>query len=283
MKMRTLLGLLALVVASLAAVQIEAQKGGRGGKGGKGKGGKGGGRFDPVRELLAPKFVKVTPSASGQAKTTDGEAAAYFESLPAIKDAAKNGHVSLLYIFDKSDAKKLETFEDTLLTYKSEALMCAFRVFKLAKLDTADDTKVKALYEEKQMPMFLAFDNKGKLVGDVSMKGYRPSTKSLMKLLNKATKGHGKMKLATFVKKYRSFVNKFDQLLRDEKGSKAKLERLEGDTGRRARGKLKKAKAEAEKLAKLRTKLFATEKKLREDMIAPIEKPKADLDLDLDN
>jgi len=172
--------------------------------------------------------VRATPAGSGQARTGDGEAASHFESFIEIKEAAKKGHVSLLYIYDNTDSDKLRKFEERLLTYRSEALMSAFRVFSLVKLDAAEDPKAKSLYE-KQLPVFIAFDGKGKLIAEKSLKGYKANAKSVMSILVKAAKGHAKMSLPTFVKKYRSFINKYDQLLRNEKGSADKIARLEHD------------------------------------------------------
>jgi len=158
----------------------------------------------------------------------------FFETIKEVRDCARTGELSLLYVFNSKDKdKKATTFLKTL--FKNEDLAVATKVFRCLELDTARNKPADS-YFGKKIPVFLIFDAKGKLADEVRLPGYKAKSSSLLKAMMKASKGHGEMPLATFVKDYRKFLNDLDKL----EGKKAvfakKKARLTG-------GKIQAAKA----------------------------------------
>lgn len=178
----------------------------------------------------------------------------------------------------KDGAKTVTTFKEKL--FKNEDLAVATRVFHCMELDTAKN-KPAAGYFGKKVPVFLIFDAKGKMADEVLLKGYKAKSSTLLKAMIKASKGHGDMPLATFLKKYRGFLNDLDKL----EGKKAvfakKKARLIGGTSQKgkdakkgkdankgkkkptlSKSKQKKLDAEAKDLADKEKDLLAQEQKL---------------------
>jgi hypothetical protein len=183
-----------------------------------------------------------------------------------VREAAKKGQLSLLYIYDSGDdAKRIATFEETL--FKNESLALALKPYRCLKLDAAKDSIAKERFG-RAVPYFIAFDVKGEAAADVSLRGYKSSTKSVLGILVKASRGHGKMPLMTFVKNYRTFLNDLDKL-EDRKETLAKKKARLEQAGPRARSKLREVEKEAEAVAADEAKLLATEKRLLEAVKAP--------------
>ena len=132
----------------------------------------------------------------------------------------------------------------------------------------------------KKVPQFIAFNAEGKRVDDLYLADYKTKTSPLMKLLVKASKGHGTMPLTTFVKKYRSFLNDLDKL-EGKKGTCAKKKiRLKAGgnasnaskpgakknpppkLSKKVLAKLSKVEKEEQVIAKQEKKLLDNEKKL---------------------
>jgi hypothetical protein len=163
--------------------------------------------------------------------------------------------VTLLYVFDSSN-ERTKTFFAAF--QGNEEIGIATKVFRRVQVDTAKDEMAKNLYGSK-VPSFVTYSAKGEKIGEVHLSGYKLSSSALMRLLVKTTKGHGKMSLPSFVKKYRSFLNKLDQL-EGKKGTLAqKLARLQ-QGGKAA--KLKKVQKEQQALAKAEKQLLEGETKL---------------------
>lgn len=173
-----------------------------------------------------------------------------------MKEAAKAGNLSLLYVYDTStDAQKVANFETAL--FKNENLAIGMKVFRLLKLDVAKDPIAKGVYGTK-LPRFIAFDAKGERTDEVYLAGYKASASTLLKALVKAAKGHGTMPLMTFVDKYRSFLNELDKIEGKKGTFQKKKERL-AKSGKAAN--LDKEEAE---IAKEEAAVLEGEKKLLE-------------------
>lgn len=163
--------------------------------------------------------------------------------------------MTLLYVYDSSNTRTKNFFK---ALQANEELGIATKIFRRVQVDTAKDEMAKNLYGRK-VPSFITYNAKGEKVGEVHLSGYKVSSSALMRLLAKTTKGHGKMSLPSFVKKYRSFLNKLDQI-EGKKGTLAqKLARLQ-QGGKAA--KLKKARKAQIAIAKAEKKLLASETKL---------------------
>ena len=163
----------------------------------------------------------------------------------------------------KDGGKKYKTFETSL--FKNESLSVAIRIFRCLKLDVAKN-KVAKDHFGKKIPCFLIFNAKGQRVDEVYLKGYKAKSGTLMKGLVKASKGHGKMPLMTFIKKYRSFLNDLDKL-EGKKGvlAKKKTRLTKGKKGKKIvlpPAKKKKLEAEQKRLAQEEKTLLDAEKDL---------------------
>jgi len=119
------------------------------------------------------------------------------------------GQLTLIYITNTKDGKKVDTFEKAV--FKNEPIGIALKLFRCIKIDVARDRHVKSIYGDK-VPQFIGYDAKGVKVDEVHMRDYKCKTEPLMKLLVKTSKGHGKLPLKAFVKKYRGFLNELDRL-----------------------------------------------------------------------
>jgi hypothetical protein len=136
------------------------------------------------------------------------------------------------------------------------------KVYRCLKLDVSKDSVTRDRFGAS-LPRLIAFNAKGQQASEVVLKGYKSSSKKVVGALVKGSKGHGKMPLQTFVKKYRSFLNELDKL-EDKKETFAKKKARLEKAGARAKSKLKKAEAEAARLAKEEEALLAKEKSLLE-------------------
>ncbi|MBN2492220.1 MAG: hypothetical protein JXQ29_15340 [Planctomycetes bacterium] len=110
---------------------------------------------------------------------------------------------------NSADGKKVTTFESAVL--KKEEVAIALKIFRCLKFDIARDKVAKEVYGDK-VPLFLAYDASGKLVEELHVPDYKCNSTALMGLLVKATRGHGKLPLKTFIKKYRDFLGDLDKL-----------------------------------------------------------------------
>jgi hypothetical protein len=136
------------------------------------------------------------------------------------------------------------------------------KVFRCLKLDVAKDAVSRDRFGTS-LPRIIAFNAKGQQASEVVLRGYKSSTKRVTSVLVKASKGHGKMPLQTFVKKYRSFLNELDKFENKKETFTKKKARLEKD-GARGMRKLKRMEKDAERLAKQEQALLAKEKSLLE-------------------
>lgn len=172
-----------------------------------------------------------------------------------MQAAKKKGYLTVLYLYNSEDgAARIKKFEDTL--FKNEKVALSLKMFRQLKLDVAKDNVAKGLYA-KQLPCFIAFNAKGQRVAETTLKGYKSSTSRLIKVLTKASKGHGDMPLATFTKKYRTFLNELDKLEKRKEAFAGKLSRAGNK-----KSKLRKLEKDRVAIAASEKKLLESEKKL---------------------
>jgi len=179
-------------------------------------------------------------------------------------------------VFNSKDKdKKATTFIKSL--FKNEELAVAAKVFRCLELDTAKNKPADGYFGNK-VPVFLIFDNKGKLADEVRLPGYRTKSSTLLRAMMKASKGHGEMPLATFVKNYRKFLNELDKLEgkkavfakkkarltggKVQKGKTAKDDKNKSKKPVLSKSKQKKLDAEAKRLADQEKTLLEQEMKL---------------------
>ena len=238
-----LIPVLALAMLGLAE-SIHAQ-GGRGFRGPP----------EAVRTRGGSYFVDATLPDASDDLTGVGRLAA----TEHVKQAAEEGHLSLLYLFDpEADKKKHERFETTLFNHPK--LNVAFKCFKCAKVNVTQDEDAESELA-KMAPLFVVFDAKGKHVGEVSMRGYKAASSPLRKLLTRAAKKHAKMPLPAFVKNYRSFLNDLTQLEARKTALVSKRARLENKSTDN-RNKLAKLDKDQAQLQKAEEKLLESETKI---------------------
>lgn len=173
-----------------------------------------------------------------------------------MKDAAKKGHVSVLYVYDSGAGSRLAKFQNTL--FANEDVGVALKVFRKVGIDVSKDQVARDHFGQK-VPSFVTFNVKGEQSGELTMSGYKAKAGDVLKLLNKAAKGHGDMPLKTFVKKYRSFLNELDQIEGKKSTCAQKKARL-GASGKAA--KIAKVAKEEQAIAKREAKILEGEKKL---------------------
>jgi hypothetical protein len=164
--------------------------------------------------------------------------------------------VSVLYVYDSSAGSKRAKFERIL--FNNEDLGVAMKVFRKVGIDVAKDQVARDSFGQK-VPSFVTFNAKGEKSGELNMAGYKAKAGDVLKLLGKASKGHGKMPLKTFVKKYRSFLNELDQIEGKKSTTAQKRARLES-SGKTA--KLAKVAKEEKANAKREAKILDGERKL---------------------
>jgi hypothetical protein len=188
------------------------------------------------------------------------------------------GQLTLIYITNSKDGRKVQTFEKAI--FKNEPIGIALKLFRCLKIDLARDKHAKGIYGDK-VPQFIAFDAKGERVDEVYMRDYKCKTDPLMRLLVKTSKGHGKLPLKSFVKKYRGFLNELDRLEGKKTVLAQKKQRLLGGAkkgqkpgqkpapkkkiSKRTQKKLDKVEKEEKLLAKKEEALLKSEKKILAD------------------
>lgn len=117
--------------------------------------------------------------------------------------------MTLVYIWNSKDGAKVTKFKKAVVD--KEEIGIALKLFRCIGIDVARDKVAKGLYGSR-VPLFIAYNAKGQCVDEVEFKDYKCKADPLMKLLVKASKGHGDLPLKSFVKKYRGFLNEIDQI-----------------------------------------------------------------------
>ncbi|MFQ5505659.1 MAG: hypothetical protein ACE5F1_12815 [Planctomycetota bacterium] len=233
--------------------------------------GRGGGRgpSEAILSRMGNYFVNVTLPVEQDGQSTRERLAA----SPHVTKARDKRQLCLLYLYDRNaDPKKHDRFQQVL--FANQGVGVALRLFRCGKLDLGLDDGALAAYGKKA-PLFIAFDAKGKRTGEVSMRGYKTSSGPLLKLLARAARGHSKLSLPAFSKKYRSFLTQLQVLEGRQRTLTQKRARLADMPGSRGESKRAKLTKEEDRLAESEKALFAAEKKLLEQARVPARDPNA--------
>jgi len=216
--------------------------------------GRGGGRgpSEAIRSRSGAYFAEASlPSpAAGKADVNLAETA-------FVKKAVEKKQLSLLYLYDpRANEMKHKNLE--LVVFGNQAVGIALRFFKCARIDLTKDPGAKS-FDPRKAPIFVAFDEAGKQVGELSMAGYHSSPRKLIGLLSKAANGYSKESVSKFVKDYRRFLNDLQRIEGKQRTLDQKRQRLT-----KKRGNDKKVDKDVAALEKEQQKLFESEKKLLE-------------------
>jgi hypothetical protein len=208
------------------------------------------GRCDSVQTRLKPDWSCSTkPMDAASQNRADP-----FAAIQEIQEAAKKGHLSLLYLYDSRKGEEVLTFEDNL--FRDEKLAVASRVFRCVRLDVAKNEAAQERLGNK-VPCFLTYNARGERDQEVSMAGHKPNTDALLKAMSRTARGHGKLPLLSFVKKYGEFLRNLDRLDARKKTCAERKARVQDRPK-----KLKKVEAEEAQLASEEKALLDLEKKL---------------------
>lgn len=190
------------------------------------QGGRGRGRAEEITNRVGAFFADTAGPA------TDGDKVADLSTCDLVRAAAGNGQPTVLYLVDGSDDQDVrEQFERTV--FGSDELGIELRCFHCGRIDLAKVDALKARYQ-KQAPLFAVFDKDGKLVETVAMNGYKASTTSLGKALEKAAQGAVKPSIAAFAKDYGSLVRDLEQALAKRKLAQEQRAKAGADKGKKA-------------------------------------------------
>jgi hypothetical protein len=209
--MRTPLAALAALATTLLLADATAQ----------------GGRFRRAEEITNRVGVFF---ADQPGPTSDGDKVAGLETTEFVRAAVAARQPTVLYLVDgKADEEVRGQFERQV--FASDELGITLRCFHCGRLDLAKETALAAQFGKKA-PLFVVFDAEGKAT-EVSMVGYKPSTASLQKALDKAGAGTVKPSLGAFAKQYAGMVRDLEQLLGKQKQEQEKLARAAGDANKK--------------------------------------------------
>jgi hypothetical protein len=214
----------------------------------------GGGRFRPRAEEIQNRvgafFGDTQPPA------TDGDKVAELATCELVRAAASANQLCVLYLYDSRDDKDVRgEFERAM--FASDETGIELRCFHCGRIDLASNAALAQRYQ-KQAPMFVVFDDKGKPT-ELPMNGYKASASSLQKALEKAAQGTIKPSLAAFAKEYGGFVRDLEQALTKKKTAEERQTKAGADKGKRqeADKDLQAAEAEVQKLLSKETALLA--------------------------
>ncbi|MCA8973469.1 MAG: hypothetical protein KDC98_02050 [Planctomycetes bacterium] len=235
----------AAIAAFLLATDAVAQRG------------MGGGRWrrpEAITNRVGAFFTDVAGPA------VDGDKVADLDTCELVRTAVAAQQLSVLYLVNQGDNEQVRSQFEYQLFDKDEVGI-ELRYFHCGRIDLAKEEALAARYGKKA-PLFVVFDNKGKAT-ELSMVGYKASTTSLTKALEKAAGGAVKPPLPTFAKKYGGLVSDLERLL--TKKQQAEQDRAKADND----AKRKKVDKELEQLGKEEEKLLETENKMLEEAHLP--------------
>lgn len=185
-------------------------------------------RPEAILERLGCWFVDAKVEAGA-----DAVAGNPFAGIKTLQEAATAHQPAVLYLFDpKSDERKWKQYEQT--TFNNDELGLSLRCFRCVRLDVTTQTEFMAKFGAK-VPIWFAFDETGKQVGELAQTGNKMAINPLVQLLGKASAGHVKPSLEAFVDKYRDVVRDLENLDGKRKNLAARQKNVDAkDTARRA-------------------------------------------------
>jgi hypothetical protein len=169
--------------------------------------------------------------ADTKGPATEGDKVADLATCELVRAATSANQLCVLYLYDGGDDADVRAqFERAL--FASDELGIELRCCHCGRIDLAKD-KVLATKFGKQAPLFVVFDEHGKAT-EVSMAGYKASTSSLQKALEKAAQGTIKPSLAAWAKDYGGFVRDLEQAMSQQKLAAERQAKAGADKAKRA-------------------------------------------------
>ncbi len=134
----------------------------------------------------------------------------YLSTIYALQAAKKADRLAVLYLFDSTyDRKKSEAFEEQLFGHENLAL--GIKPFLRLKLDVSRDNVAKDRYGAK-VPCLIVYDAKGVAAETAVLQNYKANANVVLNALMRASKGHAKLSLKSFISKYRRFMTDLEKL-----------------------------------------------------------------------
>lgn len=226
-----------------------------------------GGPSEEIRSRQGAWFVDVKLP---KPDTVGGKIA--LEATTLVEAAVKDRNLAFLYIWDPEQLPaKHAQFEQVIFGHAE--INTALRCFLCGRVNLAENPHAKDEFGRKT-PLFIAFNDEGKQVGEVSIANYRAKASPIVGLLEKAHAGHGKMSLESFVTGYRKFLRDYQIYEGRKKVLEQKRARLQEKSPVPA-GKLKDVEKEQAELDVDLEKMLVAEKQMLEAAKVPTRDPKA--------
>jgi hypothetical protein len=169
------------------------------------RGGPGRGRPDAILERVGCWFVDAKVETGA-----DAVAGNPFAGVKQVQEAAAAHLPAVLFLYDpKTEERKYKQYEQTM--FNSDELGTALRCFRCVRLDVTTQTEFVTRFGA-QVPLFVAFDEDGKKVGEVVQTGNKSAVNPVVQLLEKAVSGRVKPSLSAFVQSYRDVVHDLEML-----------------------------------------------------------------------
>jgi hypothetical protein len=181
------------------------------------------------------------------------------ETCSLVQSSVKDGHLSFLYLYDPTrEPVKHGPFEQIIFGHYDITL--SLRLFRCGRVNLAEDEKAKAEFGNRA-PLFVAFNGKGKWVGDVSMHDYAARSDPIVDLLTRAASGHTRLSRSEFVIKYREFLREYGVYEGRKKSADDRRSRLNMEK-QPDKAKLNEIERDLQELEKNKDKLLETEKQI---------------------
>ncbi|MCB9885450.1 MAG: hypothetical protein H6838_08155 [Planctomycetes bacterium] len=151
---------------------------------------------------------------------TDGDKVADLDTVELVRAAKSAKQLTVLYLYDSKDDEDVRSrFEQQV--FASDEIGIELRCFHCGRIDLAKEEALAKQYAKKA-PLFVVFDEESKPT-EVSMAGYKASSTSLSKALEKSAAGLIKPSLAAYAKQYGGFVKDLEKVLNERKAEQEKL------------------------------------------------------------
>jgi hypothetical protein len=200
--------IVALLLATLALADAAPAQRGGGGRG----------RPEAIKNRVGSFFV------TGKVGNGDGDAATPFSGVDRIRQAAAEKIPAVLYLYDpQDDPRKHEQFERTV--FNNDELGVSLRPFRCVRVDVTNWPEGRTKYG-KQLPLFVSFDQGGKVAGEAAMPGYKAAVSPILAVLGKAAAGFVKPNLAAFVDNYKEVVQDLERVENKKKALQDRKSRL---------------------------------------------------------
>lgn len=192
-----------------------------------------------------------------------------------VKDAAAGKHLSLIYIFDSGDgSKKRPGFEQAL--FNNIKIQPGLRLFHCARFDLARNRAARKKFS-KIAPAFFLFDQTGKQVDYVSMKGYHAVINNLVRILRNTVKGYSKVTFDAWIKTYGKWVRDLNNMLSYQTTLDGRRTRLDPNKSASHRKQLEEVDRDEAKLHKKMEAHYKAEEKLLARAKVPERNPDAEV------